>query len=69
MLCIPQIDENDQTMQSMIEVKLTWTDLFFKWDDNDAFRNQVDELQMKQDDMWTPDITIDNIVEANFHLG
>ena len=56
-------------MQSMIEVKVTWTDLFFKWDDNEDFKNQVNKLQMKQDDMWTPDITIDNIVEANFHLG
>ena len=64
----PQINENDQTMTSMCHVEVTWKDRFLKWD-NDSFIEEVDNLQMKQNDLWTPDLTVYNVVESNFHLG
>ena len=65
---ILQLSETDQTMTTMCQVTMTWKDSFLTWEDT-VYENQVHNLQLMQDFIWTPDITIQNIVETNFHLG
>ena len=62
------IDENDQTMTTMCLITMQWHDDFLKWSDG-SFMKKVESIQVKQQDIYVPDITIGNIVSGNWHMG
>ena len=62
------INENDQTMTTMCLVMMNWRDEFLKWSDKGVMKG-VQSIQVKQEDIWVPDITIGNVVQANWHMG
>ena len=62
------VDENDQTMTTMCLVMMSWQDQFLKWVDTGVLKS-VNMIQVKQEDIWVPDITIGNIVQADWHMG
>ena len=55
-------------MTTMNRVMMRWKDDFLKWD-NDASLKGVNSIQVKQEDIWVPDITVGNIVLENWHMG
>ena len=63
-----QIDENDQSMSSMVQVTMQWKDMFLKWSDK-GYLKTVDFIQVHQEDIWVPDITVDNVIMADWHMG
>ena len=63
-----QVSENDQTMSSMCLITMEWNDNFLKWSDKN-YMKEVDNIQVKQEDIWIPDITVGNIVSENWHMG
>ena len=63
-----QVNEGAQTMTTMNRVMMRWKDDFLKWD-NDASLKGVNSIQVKQEDIWVPDITVGNIVLENWHMG
>ena len=62
------VNENDQTMTTMVLVMMSWRDEFLKWSDKGIMKD-VQSIQVKQEDIWVPDITIGNVVQANWHMG
>ena len=63
-----QVSENDQTMSSMCVITMEWNDNFLKWSDTN-FMREVENIQVKQENIWVPDITVGNIVSENWHMG
>ena len=55
-------------MTSMSLVVMQWRDDFLKWSDGPLMK-KVESIQMKQEDIWVPDITVGNIVTENWHMG
>ena len=62
------VNENDQTMTTMCLILMQWRDDFLHWSEGRLMRN-VSSIQVKQKDVWVPDVMVGNIVSDRWHLG
>ena len=66
MKSLDDVSSGDQVMISVLDVYMYWKAPNLNWNDS-AFGNTVD-IYLKADDIWVPDLTIENTIVKDFKL-
>ena len=68
LLSILRFDEREETLTSSAWLSISWYDDFLKWNEIKQYEN-ISKLFFNQNDIWKPDIMLQNTVENFKSLG